>query len=229
MKRDNMNNFIRPLAAALALACITAPAAAEGLSYNVGLTSLYKYNGLDQDVRAPKNARPALQGGADYDFGNGLYVGNWNSTGKFGAQGNADLEIDLYGGYRGEFGQGWRYDIGAIRFVYPRDNSWNANEWYVRLGHGIFSAQYGHGFGNGNKTARLALSLAQPLSEKLTLEAGVGFRNRHNMDSAKDAHLGLVYDLGEGLMVSGRISGAETAKTGPAGKTRLVIGLVKSF
>lgn len=180
-------------------------------------------------MRPPKNARPALQGGVDFDFGNGLYLGNWNSTGKFGAQGQADLEIDLYGGYRGEFGQGWRYDIGAIRFVYPKDNSWNANEWYVRLGHGIFSAQYGHGFGNGNKTARLALSLAQPLTEKLTLEAGIAFRNRHNMDSAKDAHLGLVYDLGEGLMVSGRISGAETAKTGPAGKTRLVVGLVKTF
>jgi uncharacterized protein (TIGR02001 family) len=224
-----MNPFIRPLAAALALASIAVPAAAEGVSYNVGLTSLYKFNGLDQDVRSPKNARPALQGGADYDFGNGLYVGNWNSTGQFGAQGNADLEIDLYGGYRGEFGQGWRYDIGAIRFVYPKDKSWNANEWYVRLGHGIFSAQYGHGFGNGNKTARLALSLAQPLSEKLTLEAGLGFRNRHNMDSAKDAHLGLVYDLGSSLMASGRISGAETAKTGPAGKTRLVIGLVKTF
>ena len=108
-----MNRFLRPLAAAIALASITAPAVAEGLSYNVGLTSLYKYNGLDQDVRAPKNARPALQGGADYAFGNGLYVGNWNSTGKFGAQGNADLEIDLYGGYRGEFGQGWRYDVGS--------------------------------------------------------------------------------------------------------------------
>lgn len=224
-----MNRFLPPLAAAIALATATAPAAAEGLSFNLGLTSLYKYNGIDQDVRAPKNIRPAVQGGVDYDFGNGLYVGNWNSTGKFGAQGQADLEIDLYGGYRGEFGQGWRYDVGAIRFVYPKDNSWNANEWYVRLGHGIFSAQYGHGFGNGNKTARLALSLAQPLSEKLTLEAGIAFRNRHNMDSAKDAHLGLVYDLGGGLTTSARISGAETAKTGPAGKTRLVVGLVKTF
>jgi uncharacterized protein (TIGR02001 family) len=224
-----MNRFLPPLAAAIALATATAPAAAEGLSFNLGLTSLYKYNGIDQDVRAPKNVRPAVQGGVDYDFGNGLYVGNWNSTGKFGAQGQADLEIDLYGGYRGEFGQGWRYDVGAIRFVYPKDNSWNANEWYVRLGHGIFSAQYGHGFGDGNKTARLALSLAQPLSEKLTLEAGIAFRNRHNMDSAKDAHLGLVYDLGGGLTTSARISGAETAKTGPAGKTRLVVGLVKTF
>lgn len=224
-----MNRFLPPLAAAIALATATAPAAAEGLSFNLGLTSLYKYNGIDQDVRAPKNVRPALQGGVDVDFGNGLYVGNWNSTGKFGTQGQADLEIDLYGGYRGEFGQGWRYDVGAIRFVYPKDNSWNANEWYVRLGHGIFSAQYGHGFGNGNKTARLALSLAQPLSEKLTLEAGIALRNRHNMDSAKDAHLGLVYDLGGGLTTSARISGAETAKTGPAGKTRLVVGLVKTF
>lgn len=224
-----MNRCIRPLAAALALASIAAPAAAQSLSFNLGLTSLYKYNGLDQDVREPKNVRPALQGGADVEFGNGLYVGNWNSTGQFGAEGKADLEIDLYGGFRGEFGEGWRYDIGAIRFVYPKDNTWNANEWYVRLGHGIFSAQYGHGFGNGNMTARLALSLAQPLSEKLTLEAGVGFRNRRNMDSAKDAHLGLVYDLGSGLLASGRISGAETAKTGPVGKTRLVFSLVKSF
>jgi len=224
-----MNRFIRPLAAAFALVSIAAPAAAQSISYNVGLTSLYKFNGLDQDARAPRNVRPALQGGADVDFGNGLYVGNWNSTGQFGAQGKADLELDFYGGYRGEIVEGWRYDIGAIRFVYPKDNSWNANEWYLRLAHGIFSAQYGHGFGNGNKTARLALSLAQPLSEKLTLEAGVGFRNQRNMDGAKDAYLGLVYDLGEGLLVSSRISGAETSKAGPAGKTRLVVGLLKTF
>lgn len=224
-----MKLFIRPLATAFAFACMAAPAVAQSVTYNIGLTSLYKFNGIDQDVRTPKNARPALQGGVDFDLGNGFYVGNWNSTGQFGAQGKADLEIDLYGGYRGEFGEGWRYDIGAIRFVYPKDNSWNANEWYARLGYGIFTAQYGHGFGNGNKTARLALSLAQPVSDKLTLEAGMGFRNRENMDSAKDAHLGLVYDLGQGLMASGRLSGAETAKTGPAGKTRLAVSLIKTF
>jgi uncharacterized protein (TIGR02001 family) len=224
-----MRNPIHPLALALALAATTAPAAAEGLSFNLGLTTLYKFNGVDQDVRTPRNVRPALQGGADHDFGNGLYVGNWNSTGRFGAQGNADLEIDLYGGYRGEFGQGWRYDIGAIRFVYPKDNSWNANEWYARLGYGIFSAQYGHGFGNGNKTARLSFSLAQPLTEKLTLEAGLGMRNRHNLGGANDAHLGLAYDLGSGLIASGRISGAETSKAGPAGKTRLAVSLVQNF
>lgn len=224
-----MSKFTGPLAVALALAAATGPAAAEGLSFNLGLTSLYKFNGIDQNASQPKNVSPALQGGMDFDFGNGLYVGNWNSTGTFGAASNAKVEIDLYGGYRGEFAEGWRYDLGVIRFVYPGDNTWNANEWYARLNHGIFSAQYGHGFGNGNKTARLQLSLAQPLNEKLTLEAGVGFRNRYNTGGANDAFVGLVHDLGSGLTASGRISGAETAKAGDAGKTRLVASLTKAF
>ncbi|GAA6140962.1 TorF family putative porin [Hydrogenophaga sp. 5NK40-0174] len=217
------------IAVAIALAATAASASAEGISYNVGITSLYKFNGIDQDVRASKNVRPALQGGVDYDFGNGLYVGNWNSTGQFGAMGKADLEIDVYGGYRGEFGEGWRYDVGAIRFIFPKDNTWNANEMYVRLGYGIFTAQFGHGFGNGNKAARLGLSLAHPITEQLTIEAGMGFRNKENMGGATDAHLGVVYDLGSGLMASGRISGAETAKAGPAGKTRLAVSLIKVF
>ena len=34
----------------------------------------------------------ALQGGVDFDFGNGFYIGNWNSTGRFG---EANLEINL--------------------------------------------------------------------------------------------------------------------------------------
>ncbi|HEX5737964.1 MAG TPA: TorF family putative porin [Hydrogenophaga sp.] len=226
-----MKKNTRPAAVLAAMLLVTAalPAAAEGLSFNVGLVSLYKFNGIDQNASEPRNVRPAVQGGVDYDFGNGFYAGNWNSTGKFGNESKAKVEIDLYGGYRGEFGEGWRYDVGVIRFIYPRDNSWNANEWYVRLGHGIFSAQYGHGFGNGNKTARLQLSLAQPLGEKLTLDAGVGFRNRHNMDGANDAFVGLTYDLGAGLIVSGRISGAETDKVGDAGKARLVASLIKAF
>ena len=78
-----------------------APAAPPPLTFNIGVVSLYKASGIDQDVREPKNFRPALQGGADYAADNGLYAGVWASTGKFGNSAKADLEIDLYGGYRG--------------------------------------------------------------------------------------------------------------------------------
>ena len=63
-----------------------APAAAEstaGLSANVGLVTLYKYRGQDQYIGhsgKERWLRPAIQGGLDYDFGNGFYVGNWNSS-----------------------------------------------------------------------------------------------------------------------------------------------------
>lgn len=93
---------LKLLAIAAASAAVIAPAQAQGLSFNIGAVSLYKSNGIDQDTRQEDNRkafRPAIQGGVDYDFGNGFYVGNWNSTGKFG---DANIEIDLYAGYAGQ-------------------------------------------------------------------------------------------------------------------------------
>lgn len=217
-----------PLATAALLATMAfAPvASAEGLSFNIGAVSLYKSNGIDQDNRQPKDFIPAIQGGVDYDFGNGFYVGNWNSTGKFG---EADLEIDLYAGYAGELASGISYDLGVTRFIYPDEGSFNANELYASVSYGIFTTKYTRGFGNGNKAARLGLSIEQPLTSAVTLNAGVGFRNNANFDGAYDFNAGLTYDLGNDLSLSGVISGAQKSKTGDSGKTRLVLGIAKSF
>src|SRR5712691_8225367 len=72
---------------------------ANPLSFNASLTTDYRYRGISQT-----RLQPALQGGADYAFPNGFYVGTWASTIKwikdFG--GGANIEWDIYGGYKGE-------------------------------------------------------------------------------------------------------------------------------
>ena len=77
--------------------------------------------------------------------------------------------------------------------------------------------------------ARLSFLIEQPLSERLTLEAGVGFRNNANLGGATDFRLGLTYALTESLSTSAIWSGADTDRVGLAGKGRLVLGLTQSF
>ncbi len=220
------------LAAALGLAAASS-AQAEGLSFNIGAVSLYKSNGVDQDSRQgteSKAFRPAIQGGVDYDFGNGFYVGNWNSTGKFG---EANLEIDLYAGFSNELANGLSYDVGFASYLYPNSGGgWNGNELYGSISYGIVTVKYVRGVSGAiDKFARLGVSIEQPLSDKLTLKAGVGKRNSVNAGGATDYSVGLAYDMGDDLSLSAMVSGAQTAanKAGNAGKTRLIVGVSKSF
>lgn len=210
-------------------ATVLAPAQAQGLSFNIGAVSLYKYSGIDQDSRqeADRRAvRPAIQGGVDYDFGNGFYVGNWNSTGKFG---EANLEINLYAGYAGQLTEALSFDVGVIRYIYPDQGSFNANELYTSLTFGIATAKYTRTLVDGKDLQRLALSVAQPLTDALTLEGVVGVRNRVNAGGAYDYSLGVSYDLGNDLSASAMWSGAQTRKAGEAGKARLIVGVSQSF
>lgn len=214
---------------AAASALIIAPAAAQGLSFNVGVVSLYKYQGIDQDVRDSKSFRPALQGGVDYDFGNGFYVGNWNSTGKFGNNAGANLEMNFFGGYAGQITDRLGFDVGLTRYVYPNDASWNFNEWHASLNWGIATATYSRSFGSGPDRARLGLDISQPLTNHLSLEGGVGFRNNANLGGAHDYHIGLRYDFGTGLSANAMMSGAQRSKVGDVGRDRLVFGLTQTF
>jgi uncharacterized protein (TIGR02001 family) len=227
-------NFVKSqlLMATVLVAAAVVPAAAfaeGGLSFNLGAVSLYKSSGIDQDSRAMKSLRPAIQGGVDYEIGNGLYLGNWNSTGKFGG---ADLEVDLYGGYRGELVQGVSYDLGFASYIYPSSGGgWNGNELYGSLSYSIFTAKLTRGTsGSINKWSRLGLNVAQPLNDALTLKGGMGFRNKSNGNSgAYDYSLGVAYDMGNNVSTSATVSGAQTSKAGDAGKSRLILGVSKSF
>ena len=75
---------------------------AASTSFNVGAVTDYRYRGISQT-----RVKPALQGGVDFSHPSGLYLGAWASTIKwvkdFG--GDSNVEVDLYGGYKGEIGR----------------------------------------------------------------------------------------------------------------------------
>ncbi|MDZ4094220.1 MAG: TorF family putative porin, partial [Paracoccaceae bacterium] len=82
------------------------------VSGGLSLTSRYISDGLTNSAD-----NPALQGYVELEA-SGFYAGAWASNvDGFGE----DSELDLYFGYRGEFGQGISYDIGYARYLY--DNS----------------------------------------------------------------------------------------------------------
>lgn len=83
-------------------------------SANVGLYSDYRFRGVSQTEEGP-----AIQGGFDVDFGNGFYLGNWNSSlGAESYAGTDGIEMDFYGGYAGEI-NGVGYDVGLLQYYYP--------------------------------------------------------------------------------------------------------------
>ncbi|WP_332777614.1 TorF family putative porin [Polaromonas sp.] len=238
-----------------------APAAAEAaspLSFNISLTSNYKFRGQDQYTASTSMIKPALQGGVDYAHASGFYVGNWNSTVRFldPAGKKAHLEVDLYGGYKfsaGDVG----FDLGAITYLYPGATKANTAELYAGAGYGPFSAKYFHtvskgyfGTGyttsDGRGTGYLNLAYAQEVMPKLTLKASVGktmFKsavNNAGTPDFSDYSIGATYDLGDGLALTGAIQGASKKnnaafnytvgdKTRSLNKNALLVTLTKTL
>ena len=99
------------------LAACAAPAFAADnpLSFNVSAVSDYRYRGISQT-----RLKPALQGGVDYALPAGFYVGAWGSTIKWIKDNGVDgsVEVDLYGGYRGEIQKDLGYDLGVLQYAY---------------------------------------------------------------------------------------------------------------
>lgn len=108
-------------------------------SANVAFTSEYYFRGLSQTDDAP-----AAQGGIDYDIGVAkdvdLYLGVWGSNVDFNedaADDGATVEIDIYGGLRGEIaGTGVGWDAGFVYYAYPGASS-SLNYDFVELQGGL--------------------------------------------------------------------------------------------
>jgi len=219
------------LATAVAAATgLLAPAQAQNLSYNIGVVSLYKSNGVDQDSRDATNLRPALQGGVDYSFGNGFYVGNWNSAGKFG---NANIEIDLYGGYGAELANGISYDVGLAHYYYPNNKAgWTGSEGYASVSYSIATFKVTRGVSDSYEgMSRYSVTLNQPINEQLSVRLVLGDRNK-KAGGHNDLGIGASYQLGDGSTLSAMYSGAGKKDDGSkpdSHKNRLVVGVSKSF
>lgn len=128
------------LAGALLLGGVGVAQGAE-ISGNVTLASDYSFRGVSQTSRDP-----AIQGGFDVAWANGLYVGTWSSNVSFG---NTSQELDLYVGYGGQINDSISYDVNYVRFEYPSAGSeLDYNEFGGSLSYGdttvglIYSNEY---------------------------------------------------------------------------------------
>jgi uncharacterized protein (TIGR02001 family) len=237
-------NTLVALAAALAgTGGALLPAAAQAqLAFNVGAVSDYRYRGISQT-----RLKPAAQGGVDYTAG-GLYIGAWASTIKWikDAGGDADVEIDVYGGYKGQITKDLGYDVGVLTYVYPSNKfksitgtSADTTEIYGALTFGPATLKYSHSVTNlfgtpdSKNSGYFDLSATFDVAG-LSVVPHVGYTKVHNYSSLDytDYSLTVSKDF-SGLVLSGAIVGADLDVRGPNNKrldkTSLVVGLKYNF
>jgi uncharacterized protein (TIGR02001 family) len=233
-------------AAPAAAAPAAAPAAAENsLSYNVGAVTDYRYRGISQS-----RLKPAVQGGIDFSHASGAYVGAWASSIQWvkDAGGDARVEVDIYGGYKGAAGP-VSYDVGVLTYQYPSaalSVSPNTTEIYGAATMGPATLKYSHaltntfGFANSKNSGYLDLSATFDVGNGFTIVPHIGrqrIAGSGNGDfSYTDFSVAVTKDFGKGLTVTATVLGTD-AKDGSyitpsgknTGKTGATIGVKYAF
>jgi uncharacterized protein (TIGR02001 family) len=125
----------------------------HALSGYVNVLSNYQFRGLSQTWGGP-----AIQGGLDYTNKNGLYAGLFGSNTSADFYPGANMEIDVYGGYRGnlEFiDPHLNFDAGLLAYMWPHGNydkayygggnqSFNTVEAAFSLNYDWLTVKYSH-------------------------------------------------------------------------------------
>lgn len=201
----------------------------DGLAYNIGAVSEYRYRGIAQS-----KFRPALQGGIDYTQGP-YYAGTWLSTIKWiddtvdgynaafppgVGSSNAPVEWDLYLGTKGDIIKDTlSYDVGALAYVYIGGADAfhkigladpNTGEIYGALTYGVFTGKISvaptnlFGVPDSKGSQYYDLSATFDLGSGFSLVPHAGYQNisKHSSLSYSDYSLTLSKDFGKGLSAS---------------------------
>jgi uncharacterized protein (TIGR02001 family) len=224
-----------------ALAQTKAPEPDYTLSFNAGLVTDYRYRGISQS-----RLRPALQGGADFAHKSGFYLGAWASTIKWvkDAGGDAPVEVDIYGGYKGTFGD-FGYDVGLLTYNYPNHSlavSPNTQEIYLAGTWGPATLKYSHavsnlfGFDDSKNSWYLDLSASFDLGNGWSVVPHIGHQKVRNWSAASytDYSITLNKDFGNGLSASAALVDTDSdAYLAPSGKNLgrggVVLGVKYAF
>ncbi|MDC8760587.1 TorF family putative porin [Janthinobacterium fluminis] len=204
------------------------------VSYNLALTSDYRYRGLSQS-----RLDPALQGGADYvNNPTGLYAGVWASTIKWTKDlgGKGSVEIDVYAGKRGEITKAISYDVGGLYYIYPSNGlSPNANtfELYGQLGYGPLYVKYSHatsnlfGAADSKRSGYFDVGFNYDVYEGYMLNLHAGRQNVKNNGalSYSDYKIGVSKDFGIVTVALAAVK-ADIVALAPNGKNTAKTGLV---
>jgi len=229
------------LLASGAMAQATAPEPDYSYSFNVGAVSDYRYRGLSQS-----RLQPAFQFGADFSHASGFYIGTWGSTIKWIADGggDADVEVDIYGGYKTTFGA-FGVDVGVLRYLYPGSDlavNPDTTEIYVGGSWGPATLKYSHAvtnlFGFADSKNSYYVDLSATFDSGfwgLMVTPHVGYQKVKNTDSASytDWSLTVSKEFMPGLTGSLSYVSTDIDVPGPGGrnlgKSGAVVGVKYTF
>jgi uncharacterized protein (TIGR02001 family) len=201
------------------ITALTLPSVAlADLSFNVGALSDYRYRGISQS-----RLKPAAQGGVDWSAGP-FYVGLWASTIKWiddvNPSSSNQVEIDIYGGYKGEITKALAYDVGLLAYQYPGHKlatSPNTTEIYGALTYGPATLKYSHsvtnlfGFADSENSSYVDLTANFEVGP-VTLTPHLGYQKvaKNGDFSYTDYSLIVSKEVVKGLTLSGGVVGADT-------------------
>jgi uncharacterized protein (TIGR02001 family) len=221
---------------AIAAVAQTKPAEPDyTLAFNAAVTTDYRYRGISQS-----RLKPAVSAGADFAHKSGLYAGVWGSTIKWikddgikagvGSAGS-DLELDIYGGYKGNVTKDIGFDVGLLQYVYPSNSykkitgaSANTTELYGALTMGPVTAKYSHsvsnlfGFAgtgvNSKGSGYLDVTANFDLGNGWSVSPHIGHQKVKNFSLASytDYSVAVNKDLGNGFVITGAVVGADSGK-----------------
>ncbi len=255
--------FDRAAAAVMtcALLGLCTPVLAEDVSEvtasgNLGLYSRYVFRGMSQTAH-----EPALQGGVEFSHPSGVYAGLWGSNvdwlQNYQGYRTGSLELDTYGGWRGNTGNGFSYDLGVIRYNYPGERptgvvAADTNEIYAGGGWGWLTATLYYslgdtfGFATPAGSTYFDISASIPLADTGLSAALHWGRQRFRGDARafgyEDWKLALSYDLGRsGALWKGMSVGVQYTRTNAdhalwtdrngieMGRSRATVWIARSF
>ena len=238
-----MNKLPQALAAAAGCVLCVASLAARAedppapdftLTPKLAIYSEYEYRGISQT-----SENPALQFNLDFAHKSGFYLGTFVSNIKWlkdtadaaGFSTNADIEWDIYGGYRWEFVKDWTLDVGYLRYEYPNSGAFNpkpnTDEVYAGISYGIASVKYSYSINNtfgvpeskGSDYIELDVNYPLPALPALTLNGVLGHQRYKGTQIHADIHngdlsytvwkAGATYDFGNGLNVGAYYKGTD--------------------
>ncbi len=209
MHRRTASKPLARIAALCATLTLAAAPAWADLSYNLGATTDYRYRGLSQS-----RLTPAIQGGADWSAGP-WYAGVWGSSIRWvkDAGGDAPLELDLYGGYKGEIVKDLGFDVGALTYQYPRNRlatKAETLELYGAVSYGPVTLKLSHslsnlfGFPDSKGSQYLELNASFDVGSGISLAPHLGRQRVKNLSAASytDYSLTASKEVVSGLTVS---------------------------
>lgn len=199
-----MNTKMTTLAAAVLMTAsplaISTAAAEVTFSGNVALTTDYVYRGISQTDEGA-----AIQGGFDLEHDSGFYAGVWASNLDFGD--DADIEIDYYAGFGGEFSNKVGYDLGVLYYSYPDSDAADAGDYDFTEVYGSLSYDFGPAavtgglaysgdfFGSTGDSLYATVDVDVPLPNDFALGLHYGNQDIDDVDDYNEWNIGLSKSL----------------------------------